>query len=173
MAHLDNKESYRSYGLSYSLWSLVKPRVTTLAWLNVIRVGVGQWFIKFAGLFVVPFLDDEARVEHPLYGARDATDLSYWNIAVRNGAHNYQTKKAVRYSQKGNVPRVRKGVRDPMEEKGFKWRYRKSLDGKYVSFRMTFLNARPKGKRELYIGWTMDVNSAIFSITFFQLRLFR
>lgn len=141
-------------------------------WLNVFLVGIFVvWPLKVLALIVVPFLK-EGRVTNKWFGARDAKDLSYWNIGVRNGAHNALTKSSVVYKQTGNVPRVLKGDPDPMEESGFKWRRRESMDDKYVSFRATFGNQRDKGKREFYIGWTMDVNSKTFSITFFQLRVF-
>ena len=58
-----------------------------------------------------------------------------------------------------------------MEASGLKRRFRVSDDGKYVSYRVTWGKARPKGKREFYIGWTMN-DSNYMRLTFFQLRAF-
>lgn len=140
-----------------------------MAWLNVFKVGIGQWFFKFWAPVAVLLVD---KVEHPIWGNRNGY-VSYIDVAFRNSTHNYQTKQAVKYTQTGNVPQVRKGAKDPMEEKGFKYRHRRSEDGQYVSFRFTWGKAQPEGKKEFYAGWTMDVNSNDFSITFFQFTPFR
>jgi hypothetical protein len=141
------------------------------AWLNVFKVGIGQLFFKFWAPVAVLFLDDDEKVSHPIWG-NSSGYVSYWDIAFRNSAHNYNTRPAQPYTQKGNVQRVPEGAPDPMEESGFKYRLRKSADREYVSLRLTFGKARPEGKREFYIGWTMDINDPTFSITFFQLRVF-
>lgn len=135
-----------------------------MAWLNVFKVGIGQLFYKFWAPLAVLLVD---KINHPIWGNSNGY-AGYIDIAFRNSTHNYNTRDAVPYTQKGNVPVVRRGAKDPMEEKGFLWRYRRSADGKYVSFRFTFGRPLPQGKKEFYIGWTMDINSKTFSITFFQ-----
>ena len=134
------------------------------SWLKVIGLGLTKAPFKILAPFVVPFISD--RVNHPIFGVRDATDLSYWNIAWRNGCHNMYNKPQVEYRTKGNTE-------DETLERlsGFQWRYRKSLDGDYVSFRMTWGKPRNKGKREFYIGWTMNETPRM-RLTFFQLRPF-
>lgn len=132
------------------------------AWFIVVALGMFKLWLKAAALIVVPFLDDEGRVSNPVFGANDATDLSYWNIAVRNGAHNSTSKKTPAFRSSGD---------EDMEAAGFKKRYRESLDGRYVSFRMTWGKARPEGKKEFYIGWTMN-DREYMRLTFFQLRPF-
>ena len=133
-----------------------------VAWLKVIGLGLTKIPMKLAALFVVPFLNDEQRFDHPIFGVQDATDLSYWNIAVRNGVHNMYTKPMPMFWTKGD---------SDMEASGLKHRLRVSTDGEYVSFRMTWGKSRPEGKREFYIGWTMNERDYM-RLTFFQLRIF-
>lgn len=146
-----------------------------IAWLKVIGLGLTKWPLKFVAMFVVPFLDDVDRVTHPVFGVRDATDLSWKNIGWRNSVHNLYTRPQVPFETKSNTPdhtleRIR----------GFQWRYRYSVverpgsfdvpDGKYVSFRMTWGKPKPKkGKNEFYIGWTMNEKDYM-RLTFFQFR---
>jgi hypothetical protein len=101
------------------------------------------------------------------FGVWDATDKSWYNIAIRNGAHNYSARGAVKYTQKGNTEDW-----TLEKEEGFQWRHRKSLDGQYVSFRCSWGKPRNKGKKEFYIGWTMDDSRPVMRCTFFQLRIF-
>ena len=140
-----------------------------IAWLKVIGLGLTK-FIIFKPLAVVayPFID---KVNNPYFGVRDATDLSYYNIALRNGAHNLYNRPDVEHD---TFPT---DIEDPTLEKldGFQWRYRKSTDGKYVSFRFTW--GKPdgsKGKKEFYVGWTMGSGNLKgeqrMRLTFFQLR---
>lgn len=136
-----------------------------MAWLRVIVLGIGKWPMKALALFVVPFLNDYDRVHHSIWGANDATDLSWKNIALVNGVHNLTDKPQVEFTTKGNTD-------DMTLEKieGFQWRYRMSKNGKYVSFRMTWGEPRSsKGKREFYVGWTMNETPRM-RLTFFQFR---
>jgi len=124
--------------------------------------------LKVAALFVVPFLNDYERVNHEWFGVQDALekgDLSWYWCALRNGAHNTFTRPMVSYHSKGNT-------NDMTLEKleGFQWRKRRSLDGDYVSFRMTWGKPhKSKGKKEFYVGWTMN-DESYMRLTFFQLR---
>ena len=146
---------------------MLKPLRDWRQWLFVAKVGIGRLFVKIAALFVVPFLDDNRRRFHPYFGVRTATDLGYWNIAVRNGAHNYTNRPSVFYVSTSNTYDYSLENLD-----GFQWRYRKSIEGKYVSFRCTWGKPRPaKGKREFYIGWTMN-ETPDMRCTFFQFRPF-
>jgi len=137
------------------------------AWLVVVGLGLIKWPAKILAPFIVPFLNEYHRKYHPIWGVRDATDLSWYNIGIRNGVHNMVTRPQVCYNTKSNTE-------DETLEKleGFQWRYRKSKDGNYVSFRMTWGKVRPsKGKKEFYIGWTMN-ETAYMRLTFFQFRPF-
>lgn len=134
-----------------------------IAWVKVILLGVTKLPCKLLAPLAVLFVD---RNTHPIWGVRDATDLSWWNIGVRNACHNMYTRPQVQFITKGNT------IDPSLEAKdGLQWRYRKSLDGKYVSFRMTWGKQRYKGKREFYIGWTMN-KASYMRLTFFQLRVF-
>ena len=136
-----------------------------IAWLKVVLLGLPKFIVfKPLALIVYPFID---KVNNPIWGVRDATDLSYYNIAVRNGAHNLYNRPTPSYVSKTNTE-------DETLERleGFQWRYRKSVDGKYVSFRMTWGKPRSsKGKKEFYIGWTMN-EKEYMRLTFFQFRPF-
>ena len=60
-------------------------------------------------------------------------------------------------------------IGDPMEEEGFKWRWRRL--GVFSSFRVTWGPARAdKGKREFYIGFQLGSNVPGVGFTFFQFR---
>jgi hypothetical protein len=135
------------------------------AWLKVVGLGLAKWPMKLAAPFVVPFLSDFQRLHHPIFGVRDALesgDLSWRNIAIRNGCHNMFTVPQPDFHSWGD---------EDMEAAGFKYRYRRAVYGDYVSFRMTWGAARPvKGKREFYVGWTMN-DRPYARLTFFQLRL--
>ena len=139
-----------------------------IAWIKVIALGTcGKLVAKLLAPFVVPFLNDEKRVRHNVFGVSDATDLSWWNIAVRNGAHNCFELPQVSFYSKGNTNDM---TLERLE--GFQWRYRRSLGGKYVSFRCTWGKPRAsKGKREFYVGWTMN-ETPTMRLTFFQFRPF-
>ena len=139
-----------------------------IAWLKVIGLGV---FVKIPAkilaLVVYPFID---KVNNPIWGVRDATDLSYYNIAIRNGAHNFYNRPDVEHETFANTE-----DHTLENEEGFQWRYRRSLDGKYVSFRMTWGAPRAsKGKKEFYVGWTMGSGNlkgeSRMRLTFFQFR---
>ena len=136
-----------------------------MAWVRVFIIGI---FLKIPVKLLAPiavlFVD---RQRHPVWGCRDATDLSYKNLAFRNGGHNFLTRWTPVYTTTGNTA-------DETLEKleGFQWRKRISLDKKYVSFRCTWGGPRAsKGKREFYIGWVMNENETM-RLTFFQLRPF-
>jgi len=135
------------------------------AWAKVIIYGLGKWPLKLLALVVVPFLDDEARVNGRVFGVNDATDLSWKNIAVTNGVHNLTDRPQVEYKSHGQ------NTDDPTMERynGVQKRWRRSVDGKYVSYRRTWGEKRAKGKREFYIGWTMN-KTATMRLTFFQFR---
>ena len=134
------------------------------AWATVFGIGIfGILPAKIAAPVVVPFIKDKKN--HPIWGINDTTDFSYWNMAFRNSAHNLLKKDAVEYKTTGNT-------NDETLEKleGFQWRRRESVDGKYVSFRITW--GKPdgsKGKKEFYIGWTMNETPG-FGLSFVQLR---
>ena len=116
--------------------------------------------IKILAPIMVLFVD---RKSHPVWGVRDATDLSWWNTGLRNAAHNFMTRATPMYTTQGS---------DNLENlDGFQWRYRESLDGVYVSFRCTWGAPRNKGKKEFYIGWIMN-DDPTMRLTFFQLRMF-
>lgn len=139
-----------------------------ISWAKVVLLGLAKWPAKLAAVFVVPFLNDTQRVIHPVFGVQDATDLSYYNIAIRNGAHNMITRPMPNWvTTATNTPD------DPSMERysGLQWRRRESDDGRYVSFRVTFGPVRFKGKREIYVGWTMNEESYM-RITFIQVRIF-
>jgi hypothetical protein len=141
--------------------------VNIKAWLKVIALGPTKFIFKFLALIAYPFID---KINNPIFGVRDASDLSYYNIAFRNGAHNLYNRPDVPHTTVANTEDF-----TLEKEKGFQWRLRQSLDKEYVSFRMTWGKPRPtKGKREFYIGWTMGSGNlkgeARMRLTFFQFR---
>ncbi len=143
----------------YHLWWMER---LFMAWLRVFLTGIFLvWPAKLLAPFVVPFVSDD----HPIWG-NDERVISYWDSAFRNSAFNLINKPMPLYDTYGNTE-------DETLEKldGYQWRYRRSLDDKYVSFRMTWGKVRDKGKREFYIGWTMRPGE-FMGLTFFQLRLF-
>ena len=116
---------------------------------------------------MVPFIDKK---NNPVWGNSWTSDYSYWNMAIRNGAHNLYRKPMPDYRTVSNT-----GDWTLENRTGFQWRYRESLDGKYVSFRCTWGKPRKsKGKKEFYIGWTLreDFEDNTMSLTFFQFRPF-
>lgn len=135
-------------------------------WTKVIVLGLGKIPCKVAALFVVPFLDKEQRKNHSVFGVRDAVDLSWTNIAFRNGCHNMYNRPTPKFETRSNTEDT---TLEQLE--GFQWRYRQSTgDGEYVSFRMTWGKPnQSKGKNEFYVGWTMN-NKPYMRLTFFQLR---
>ena len=136
-----------------------------IAWLKVFAIGIfGILPVKFLALFVYPCLSADGKKNHPVWGIDDTTDFSYWNGAFRNSAHNFLNNPRVEYTTKGNTD-------DETLERldGFQWRSRKSVDGKYVSFRITWGKVSNKGKKEFYIGWTMNETPS-FGLSFVQLR---
>lgn len=140
-------------------------------WLDVLAHGLKQLPYKAAAPFRVPFLNDEDRKNHPVWGVRDATDLSWWNIGVRNSIHNFNNRQPVPFTRKGN----KRAQQDWSLEKldGFQWRLSTAEDDSMVSLRVTWGKARPsKGKKEFYIGWKMDSGTPYVNLTFFQLRVF-
>jgi len=135
-----------------------------VAWIRVILLGtLGKLLAKILAPVAVFFVD---RKTNSIWGVRDATDLSWWNVAVRNGAHNMFSRPQVKYTTKGNT------ADETLEKlKGFQWRLRKS-GSDYVSFRCTWGKPRAKkGKREFYVGWTMN-EMPYMRLTFFQFRPF-
>ena len=114
------------------------------AWFRVLSYAPMRLIMKVLAPVAYPFID---KVNDPIWGVNDATDLSYWNIAFRNGAHNFTNRPAVRYATWGEIDE---------SKAGFQWRRRESLTGKYVSFRCAWGEPRSKGKREFYVGWTMN-----------------
>ncbi len=136
-----------------------------VAWLRVVLLGTfGKITAKILAPLAVLLVD---RKRHPIWGIRDATDLGYWNCAFRNSAHNLFSRPQARFETRSNTPD------ETLERRsGWQWRHRKSLNGKYVSFRMTWGEPRRvKGKREFYVGWTMN-DKPYMRLTFFQLRPF-
>lgn len=138
-----------------------------ISWLKVVALGLGKIPLKILALVVVPFLSDKQRKYHSVWGVSDATDLSWKNVAVTNGIHNLTVRPQVEYRTKSNT------TDNTLEKlKGFQWRYRESVSkGDYVSFRMTWGKPRNKGKKEFYIGWTMNETPEM-RLTFFQFRPF-
>ena len=135
---------------------------SVVAWLRVILLGVLKLVAKVLAPIAVLFVD---RKNHPIWGVSDATDLSWWNTGVRNGVHNMTERPQVEFDVLSNSD-------DETLETlpGFQWRYCWSLDERYVSFRMVWGEPRQgKGKREFYIGWTMN-DTPTMRLTFFQLR---
>jgi hypothetical protein len=112
---------------------------------------------KLLAPLAVLVMDDVRRKHHPIWGVEDATDLSYWNIAIRNAAHNCFLQDQVEFITITGSPDVTLEKLD-----GFQSRKRISTskdraDGRYRSYRCTWGKPRPKkGKREFYIGWTMN-----------------
>ena len=136
-------------------------------WPLVIGLGLTKIPLKLVAPLVVPFLSTKQRVLHPWFGARDASDTSWWNIAVRNGVHNLYTRPMPEYTTAANTD-----DHSLENEDGFQWRRRESADGRYVSFRMTWGKVRSKGKREVYIGWVMNEVADYMRLSFLQVRLF-
>jgi len=136
-----------------------------IAWLRVILLGTfGKLLAKITAPVAVLFVD---RQHHSIWGVSDATDLSWWNTGIRNGAHNLFQRPQVEFTTRGNT------ADDSLEKQtGRQWRRRESIDGKYVSFRVTWGKPRAKkGKKEFYIGWTMNEEKTM-RLTFFQFRPF-
>lgn len=133
------------------------------AWAKVIWLGIfGKLLAKISAPVAVLFVD---RVEHPIWGIQDTQDTSYWNCAFRNSAHNMFTRPMPVYYTFSNTKDWTLEKR-----KGFQWRRRVSVDGEYVSFRMTWGKIKPKGKNEFYVGWVMNEVSDYMRLSFFQLR---
>jgi len=139
------------------------------AWFKVVGLGLSKLPLKIIAPIAYFFIKD--KVNHPIFGVRDASDLSWWNIGVRNSVHNMYNRPDVPHKTFGNTD-------DETLERleGFQWRRRESIDGEYVSFRMTWGKPRNKGKKEFYIGWTMGSSNlkdeARMRLTFFQFRPF-
>lgn len=133
-------------------------------WLKVIALGLLKWPAKLVAPLAYFLVKD--KVNHPVFGVRDATDLSWWNIGVRNACHNMITIDQPNYTWHGNSDDF------SLEKYPYlQWRVCKSMDGEYVSFRATWGKPRRKGKREFYVGWTMN-DKSYARLTFFQLRIF-
>lgn len=140
-------------------------------WLDVFAQGLKQLPYKVAAPFVVPFLSKADRKDHPTWGVRDATDLGWWNIGVRNSLHNFNNRPYKNYTSSGNKLAQQDWTLEKLE--GFQWRRSIADDNSMVSFRMTWGKPRKdKGKREFYIGWKMDSGLRYVGLTFFQLRVF-
>lgn len=135
--------------------------------MRVILLGTfGKLLAKIAAPVAVLFVD---RQNHPIWGNHWTDDYSYWNMAIRNGAHNAFRKAQVPFKETSNTD-------DETLEKldGFQWRRRESMNGEYVSFRCTWGEPRAdKGKREFYVGWTMrplGFEDDTMALTFLQFR---
>lgn len=139
------------------------------AWFRVFGYAPMRVFMKILAPFAYPFIDKRY---DPIWGSLDTNDYSFWNIAIRNGAHNFTSRRQPAFRQSGNA--LAQADWSLEAKSGFQWRRRESLDGQYVSFRMTWGEPRKtKGKREFYIGWTMDTAKTLSSqmrLTFFQIR---
>lgn len=125
-------------------------------------MGVLKLPMKVIAPFAYPFINP---ITNPIFGVRDAYDIGFWNIAIRNGCHNMFTIDRPDFVSRSNTDDHTLELR-----RGFQWRYRRSLDGKYVSFRCTWGKPRASGKSEFYIGWTMNEEPTA-RLTFFQLRI--
>ena len=122
------------------------------------KVFFGRVWAKIKAIFVVPFLGEAQRITHPTYGVRDATDLSYRNIAIRNGAHNYGNRKLVQYSQIGAINETVPGTYV---------RIRETLSGRFFSYRKVWGKPnRSKGKKELYYGWVPNSDGKTMRASF-------
>ena len=93
-----------------------------LAWLKVIALGLVKLPCKLLAPIAVLFVD---RQSHPVWGVKDATDLSWYNTGIRNGAHNLFTRPQADFVSRSNTDDHTLEQLD-----GFQWRVRKSLDGK-------------------------------------------
>jgi predicted methyltransferase len=143
-----------------------------VAWLRVIGIGVAKLIVKATAPIAVLIVD---RQDNPIWGVADATDLGYKNVAFRNAGHNFVSRPQVEYTQTGNELAQKDWTLEKLD--GFQWRMRKNKGkawmkaGEYVSLRMTWGKARNKGKKEFYVGWTMN-ESKTMRVTFFQFRPF-
>lgn len=123
------------------------------AWLIFFLSFQFRVLAKVLAILVVWKLSDYERVHHEVFGVEDATDLSYWNIAVRNGAHNFFNRTQPNYT----TAVFPQGDLTLEKLSGWQFRYRISDNQRYHSYRVTFGEPRPsKGKKEFYIGWTMN-----------------
>ena len=119
------------------------------------------------GLIVVPIaLLLKADMESlPIWGNYEGVEEPFKNklftwYAIRNPAHNLFSF---------DMPQFKTYGEDELEGEGFQWRYRHSKW--FDSFRCTWGDPRPKGKREFYIGWKLR-DDDVLSFTFFQFRPF-
>lgn len=127
--------------------------------MRVVSYLVMRIVMKILAPIAYPFIDKK---NDPIWGVSDATDFSFWNVVVRNGAHNFTNREAVKYTTKGGIDE---------SKAGFQWRTRRSLNDKYVSLRLAWGKPRKqKGKKEFYFGWTMN-ETPNFRVTI-QLRPF-
>ena len=140
-----------------------------MAWLNILwRIPI-VIAAKLTGFVAILFVD---RVSNPVWG-NSWNYKSYWDSAnpFGNAAHNLFRYPMPEFTTKSNTGDWTLEARE-----GFQWRYRKSLDGKYVSFRCTWGKPRKsKGKREWYFGWTLrdpTFEDGTMSLTLFQFRPF-
>lgn len=145
--------------------TILKILWTPVAWTGWIIALAVRMIAKILAPVAVPFVND--KVNHPVWGVRDTDDLSYWNLAVRNSAHNFLSRSQLPFETWA-------GSEDHTLEKedGFQWRYRRSIrTGSFVSFRITWGRPRKsKGKREIYLGWTL--NDQPFMRPVLQVRVF-
>jgi len=99
-----------------------------------------------------------------------------WDRMIRNSSGNAKYAletvfgDSKEFHQRGNVPQTSLHEKDPMENPGFKWRYRRV--GVLESFRVTWGKRRnKKGKKEIYGGFKIGSNVPGFGFTF-QMRIF-
>jgi len=148
------------------------------AWLKVFLLGIfAVWPAKILALVVVPFMLKWGNPEtFPIWGNRErgplAGESNYYHYAIKNAAFNLLNKSQPEWENYGGNKLGRED--DTLENlEGFQTRWRRSLDGKYVSFRATW--GKPnhsKGKKEFYIGWSLNDNK-IMGLSFFQFTPFR
>lgn len=131
--------------------TILKLLWSPVAWAGWLIAVTLRLIAKILAPVAVLFVRDKS--DHPIWGIRDTDDLSYWNLAIRNSAHNFLSRSQLPFdSWAGSEDHTLE------RESGLQWRYRRSLGtGNFVSFRVTWGKPRAqKGKREIYLGWTLN-----------------
>lgn len=107
---------------------------------------------KVLAPIAVLFVD---RTNHPIWGIEDAKiPVSYWEAAnpFGNACHNLFLLDQCEFDTWSDS-----GDWSLEKREGRQWRFRRSKDGWYISFRVTWGEPRKSdGKREFYAGWTMN-----------------
>ena len=168
--------------MHWVIWVAVLVWVlSAVRWRPVLRLPYAllQWFVSglafliliVIGFFVVAIAlkrgADMAKL--PVWGNREHPEPpdwfrlknrpfpNWWWFAIRNPVNNLRyyvsEPKPERLREYfGTVQEIDIGIADPMEQPGWRWRYRYSIF--LDSFRCTWGPARGvEGKREFYIGW--------------------